>query len=112
MFTRIPWRTVAVYLALTVLVFGGLAAYFRSSEASTAIGIAGAVMAVLALVAASLVGRARDEASQLSRSFHEMDEALRAHVDAVEEERGRLAAVLVSMADGLVITDPDGIVRL
>lgn len=54
----------------------------------------------------------QDEVSHLARAFNEMAGALRAHVDAVEEERGRLAAVLASMADGLVITDPDGVVRL
>jgi len=54
----------------------------------------------------------RDEVSQLGRVFNDMAGALRAHVQAVEDERGRLAAVLSAMGDGLVITDAGGVVRL
>ena len=54
----------------------------------------------------------RDEVSLLARAFNDMAARLRAHIRAVEDERGRLAAILSHMADGVVIADRDGVVRL
>ena len=54
----------------------------------------------------------RDEVGLLARAFDDMATRLRTHIRAVEDERGRQAAVLGHMADGLVIADPDGTVRL
>ena len=54
----------------------------------------------------------RDEVGLLARAFDDMATRLRTHIRAVEDERGRQAAVLGHMADGLVIADPDGKVRL
>jgi two-component system, OmpR family, phosphate regulon sensor histidine kinase PhoR len=54
----------------------------------------------------------RDEVNLLARAFDEMAVNLRTHIRAVEGERERLAAVLSHMADGLVIADQHGVVRL
>jgi two-component system phosphate regulon sensor histidine kinase PhoR len=54
----------------------------------------------------------RDEVSQLSHAFNEMAARLRAQLQAVDDERARLAIVLGHMAHGLVITDQDGTVRM
>lgn len=54
----------------------------------------------------------RDEVSLLARAFNDMAVRLRAHLQTVEDERGRLASVLSHMTDGLVIVDWDGVVYL
>jgi two-component system phosphate regulon sensor histidine kinase PhoR len=54
----------------------------------------------------------RDEVSLLARAFNDMAAALRTHIRAVEAERERLAAIMSHMADGLVIADGEGLVRL
>lgn len=54
----------------------------------------------------------RDEVSQLAGAFNEMASELRDHIEAVEEQRERLAAVLSHMADGVIITGRDGVVQL
>jgi two-component system, OmpR family, phosphate regulon sensor histidine kinase PhoR len=54
----------------------------------------------------------RDEVSELARSFNHMAAELRRTVGAMEEEREKLRAMLSHMADGLVIVDGQGVVRL
>ncbi len=54
----------------------------------------------------------RDEVGILARAFDDMAQRLRRHVRAIDDQRGRLAAVLSHMADGVVIADRDGVVRL
>jgi two-component system phosphate regulon sensor histidine kinase PhoR len=49
---------------------------------------------------------------QLTRSFSHMADQIRAQMMSLAEERGRLAAVLDHMADGVLITDESGQVRL
>jgi two-component system, OmpR family, phosphate regulon sensor histidine kinase PhoR len=56
--------------------------------------------------------RGRDELSVLAGAFNELATRLRAHIRAVEDERDRLATVLGHMADGLVIIERHGRVRL
>jgi two-component system phosphate regulon sensor histidine kinase PhoR len=53
-----------------------------------------------------------DEVGQLTRSFNHMADQIRAQVTSLAEERGRLAAVLDHMADGVLITDDRGQVQL
>ena len=53
-----------------------------------------------------------DEVSQLASAFNEMASELRDHVQAVEDQRERLAAVLSHMADGVIIAGRDGVVQL
>ncbi len=54
----------------------------------------------------------RDEVSQLAGAFNEMASEIRDHVQAVEDQRERLAAVLSHMADGVIIAGRDGVVQL
>jgi two-component system phosphate regulon sensor histidine kinase PhoR len=61
---------------------------------------------------ARLLPTTRDEVGALTRAFNQMSDRLRGTITMLVEERGRLAAVLDNMADGVVITDGDGHVRL
>ena len=54
----------------------------------------------------------RDEVGTLTRAFNQMADRLQRTVSTLVEERGRLAAVLDNMADGVIITDGEGRVRL
>jgi len=61
---------------------------------------------------ARLLPTTRDEVGALTRSFNAMVDRLRAMISSLDNERGRLAAVLDHMADGVLITDGEGRVRL
>ncbi|MBN1811760.1 MAG: HAMP domain-containing protein, partial [Anaerolineae bacterium] len=54
----------------------------------------------------------RDEVGQLTQAFSHMADQIREQVTSLAEEQGRLAAVLDHMADGVLITDGSGQVRL
>ncbi len=54
----------------------------------------------------------RDEVSLLGQAFNEMAISLRTHIADVESQRAHLTAILTHMADGLIIADRDGTVRL
>ncbi len=53
-----------------------------------------------------------DEIGELTRSFNQMAIRLRQSIDSLTEQQNRLSAVLENMADGVVITDGQGVVRL
>jgi two-component system phosphate regulon sensor histidine kinase PhoR len=55
---------------------------------------------------------ARDEPGQLVRAFNEMVQRLKEAFGAISEDRTRLAAILDSMADGIILTDGEGNVRM
>lgn len=61
---------------------------------------------------ARLLPTTRDEVGTLTRAFNQMADRLRETITTLARERGRLAAVLDNMADGVLITDGDGHVRL
>jgi len=61
---------------------------------------------------ARLLPVTQDEVATLTRAFNKMADRLRGMVDGLADERSRLAAVLQHMADGVVITDGDGCLRL
>lgn len=54
----------------------------------------------------------RDEVGQLTAAFQNMSEQLQDQMSTLARERGRLAAVLEHMADGVLITDESGNVQL
>jgi two-component system phosphate regulon sensor histidine kinase PhoR len=54
----------------------------------------------------------RDDLGDLTRAFNNMGDQLRDQVHDLAEQQGRLAAVLDNMADGVLITDGMGKVRL
>jgi two-component system phosphate regulon sensor histidine kinase PhoR len=59
-----------------------------------------------------LLTTSRDEVAQLTRAFNYMADQVRTQVNNLAEERGRLAAVLDHMADGVLITNHNGQVKL
>ena len=59
-----------------------------------------------------VVPATRDEIGQLGHSFNRMAEQLQERIAAVGEEKQLLATVLSRMADGAIITDGSGLVRL
>jgi two-component system phosphate regulon sensor histidine kinase PhoR len=63
-------------------------------------------------LSARLFPTTRDEIGTLTQAFNQMTDRLRATIVTLTEERGRLAAVLETMADGALITDADGRVQL
>jgi two-component system phosphate regulon sensor histidine kinase PhoR len=63
-------------------------------------------------LSARLFPTTRDEVGQLTQAFNHMAQQLREQVATLAEEQGRLAAVLEHMADGVLITDGTGRVRL
>jgi two-component system phosphate regulon sensor histidine kinase PhoR len=63
-------------------------------------------------LSARLLPTTRDEIGTLTHTFNQMTDRLRATIVTLTEERGRLAAVLENMADGALITDAEGQVRL
>jgi len=54
----------------------------------------------------------RDEVGRLGRAFNQMAGELQAQMGAMDAQRNMLTAVLANMADGVLITDPGGRVRL
>ncbi|MBN1178438.1 MAG: HAMP domain-containing protein [Anaerolineae bacterium] len=63
-------------------------------------------------LSARLLPTTQDEFGTLARAFNQMADRLRGTIVTLTEERSRLAAVLENMADGTLITDEDGRVRL
>ena len=54
----------------------------------------------------------RDEAGQLADAFNHMADQLREKVTTLAKEESQLSAILQGMADGVIITEDDGHVRL
>jgi len=63
-------------------------------------------------LSARLLPSTRDEVGVLTQAFNQMSNRLREAISTLAKERGRLAGVLNNMADGVLITDGDGRVRL
>ena len=61
---------------------------------------------------ARLLPLTRDEVGMLTHAFNQMADRLREMISTLAEEQSRLAAVLEHMADGVLITDGEGGVRL
>jgi two-component system phosphate regulon sensor histidine kinase PhoR len=63
-------------------------------------------------LSARLLSSTRDEIGTLTRAFNQMADRLRETITTLAEERSRLTTVLDNMADGVLITDDKGHVRL
>ncbi len=59
-----------------------------------------------------LLPHTRDEIGQLTQTFNHMAEQLQEQIRALSTERGRLAAILEHMADGVLIIDESGRVEM
>ncbi len=55
---------------------------------------------------------AKDEIGQLAQAFNEMSANLNTTVDTISTEKTKLANILASMADGVIMTDVDGNIAL
>jgi two-component system phosphate regulon sensor histidine kinase PhoR len=63
-------------------------------------------------LSARLLPTTQDEVGTLTRAFDQMADRLQETITTLAEERSRLTAVLDNMADGVLITDSKGHVRL
>ncbi len=61
---------------------------------------------------ARLLPATQDEIGELTRSFNQMASRLRETIRSLTEQQNRLSVVLNNMADGVLITDDQGLVRL
>lgn len=61
---------------------------------------------------ASLKSRSKDEVAQLTKAFNIMSVRLRDQLSDLETERGKLAAVLQEMTDGVLIVDSEERIQL
>jgi two-component system phosphate regulon sensor histidine kinase PhoR len=55
---------------------------------------------------------AKDEVGELTQSFNEMSAKIKELVEAISEDRTKLATILDSMADGVIMTDAEGNISL
>ncbi len=60
----------------------------------------------------SVISYENDEIGRLDRAFNEMAVKLNAQIDELQNERGKLSAVLANMTDGILIIDSDSTVQL
>jgi two-component system phosphate regulon sensor histidine kinase PhoR len=63
-------------------------------------------------LSARLLPTTHDEIGELTRSFNQMASRLRDTIDSLTERQNQLSAVLDNMADGVLISDDQGLVRL
>ncbi len=59
-----------------------------------------------------IVPTTSDEVGQMARAFNIMADELGQKIEALDHERGKLAAVLSEMSDGVIIIDGQGIIQL
>ncbi len=59
-----------------------------------------------------IVPTTSDEVGQLTRAFNLMADELSQKIEALNHERGKLAAVLSEMSDGVIIVDGQGVIQL
>jgi two-component system phosphate regulon sensor histidine kinase PhoR len=110
--TRLRMAVLAATLLATVL--ATLLALWIAERAVRPVRSLTAVVQRVAAgdLGARLLPTTRDELGVLTHSFNQMSERLRDMVSALSSEQSRLAGVLEHMADGVLITDRDGVVRL
>jgi two-component system phosphate regulon sensor histidine kinase PhoR len=63
-------------------------------------------------LSARIIPKTQDEVGQLSHAFNQMAVQLNEHIDVLETERSKTAAVLQEMTDGVVIVDRNGFIQL
>ena len=59
-----------------------------------------------------LTPQGNDDVGRLERDLHAMAQTLNARLEAAQDEQGKLAAVLRSMVEGVLVIDRNGIIRL
>ncbi len=107
-------RTTMLAATLLATVLAGLLALWIAERAVRPVR---ALTAVVQRVAdgdlgARMIPTTSDELGVLTNAFNRMSAQLRDKVHTLSSEQSRLSGVLEHMADGVVITDHDGLVRL
>jgi two-component system phosphate regulon sensor histidine kinase PhoR len=106
-------RTIVVASLFTVLLAGLLALFIAGRIAQPVRRLTEVVQRMTkGDLSARLLPISHDEVGVLTQAFNQMAERLQGMITVLVEERGRLTAVLDNMADGVVITDGEGRVRL
>ena len=106
-------RAIILAALLAIGVAGGLAVLIAERTARPIHRLTGTVERMAnGDLNARLLPITRDEVGTLTRAFNKMAARLRGTINMLIEERGRLTTVLDTMADGVIITDGDGRVRL
>ncbi len=103
-----------ILTGLGTMLFAGLLAILIAARAIAPIEQLTRVVQRVAAgdMSARLLPTTRDEVGQLTRAFNAMADQLHDKVVTLAQEQGRLAAVLDTMADGVIITDAQGTVSL
>jgi two-component system phosphate regulon sensor histidine kinase PhoR len=103
-----------VLAGLVMALAAALLAVFIAGRTTRPLGTLTAVAERMAAgdLDARLFPSRRDEVGQLTRAFSHMANRIREQVTSLAEEQSRLEAVLDHMADGVLITDGNGQVRL
>ncbi|MFP4346411.1 MAG: ATP-binding protein [Anaerolineales bacterium] len=106
-------RAVATATLITGLLAVGLALFIADRTTRPARQLTQVVRQMAAGdLSARLLPRTRDEIGQLTQTFNHMAEQLQEQIRALSTERGRLAAILEHMADGVLIVDEGGRVEM
>lgn len=106
-------RTISTLTILLVLVTLILAAIVTEITLHPLRALTSAVQKVSAgEFSGPLLPTTRDEIGQLNHAFNQMSIQLQAQIEALQKERGKLAAVLAHMTDGVLIVDGEGVVQL
>lgn len=110
--SRLHWAIVSATL-ITIVAAGGLAVIVAQRTTRPLRMLTRVVQRMAdGDMNARLLPTTRDEVGELTTVFNQMSDRLRYTVGTLAGERGRLAAILSSMANGVIITDQDGTVRL
>ena len=140
MYVAVPIASQGTVLGVARVALPLTAVESSVNAAAMAIAWAMAIAAFLVIVAAALIARmitrpvrqitraaqgiasgkldqqieiqTNDEIGQLGHTFNEMSSNLRNMMAAIADERGKLATVLSSLADGVMMTDSEGSVIL
>lgn len=108
-----PSRSIWITTFLLVAGATGLALIISERTAQPIRRLTAVVHRIMAGdVHAHLLPQTRDEMGDLTRAFNQMMEQLNEKIAQLEKEHGQLATVLTYMADGVLIADEIGIVRL
>lgn len=106
-------RIIVVTLILTSLIAAGVTMRLASS-------IAGPISRMNRMATRMASGdlnqrvevESRDEVGQLAESLNMMADNLQANLDQLAEETGKMQTILSSMADGIIVTDRNGVITL
>ncbi len=107
-------RGVILLVALAVILAAAVLAVFIAERIAQPVRHLTEVVHRLAAgdLDARLLPVTDDEIGELTRSFNQMAIQLRSTINSLTEQRSQLSAVLENMADGVLITDDQGLVDL